>query len=128
MPRFKFREEVSGGSELAVFHVFATLADSFPGVGLGGEVEQPLVGGGVLHEGSGLSLNGQHHGTFAFLELLQEFARAAAERRQRPDVLRDVEPRRGSIQAPFWVLSEGAAGAAKRLAELGGTEPGLRPA
>ena len=40
--------------------VFQTLADTLFDVGTGGNVEQPLIGTGVLHDGCGLSLHRKH--------------------------------------------------------------------
>jgi hypothetical protein len=68
---------------------------------LRGYIQQLLIGFGVLHNGRGLPLDGQYDGTLAFLELLQELTRAAAKRRQRLDVFRDIEHRLAPIKAPF---------------------------
>jgi hypothetical protein len=42
-------KDVSGRASASVGHVIPPLADAFPGIGAGGDVEQSLIGCGVLH-------------------------------------------------------------------------------
>src|ERR1035438_6746841 len=71
--------------------VIQTLADGFVHIGTGGDVQQALVGRGVLHDGGGLAFYGKHHGPFALPQVLHTIARTATESRQRLDVFGDVE-------------------------------------
>jgi hypothetical protein len=93
MSRFKFREELSRRLHPTLSHILKALADTFFRVSLGGNVQQPLVGLGILHDSSGLSFHGQYHGTLTLLELPQELSGTAAECRERLDVFRDVKHR-----------------------------------
>jgi len=80
-----------GGSGASVNHVIKTLADSFLQIRAGGDVQQALVGFGILHDRRCLPLHPKHHGTLTFLQLSHEVAGTAAEGRQRLDVLGDVK-------------------------------------
>jgi hypothetical protein len=64
-----------------VCDVVQTLTDSFPSIGASGNVEETLVGFGVLHNGSGLSIHCQHHRTFGLFELFHEITGRPAKRR-----------------------------------------------
>src|ERR1035441_2538101 len=72
-------------------YVIKPLANALVHIGAGGDVEQALIGFGVLHNGLGLALDREHYGPLAFLELLHEVAGAAAEGSQRLDVFGDIE-------------------------------------
>jgi predicted nucleic acid-binding Zn ribbon protein len=63
--------------------VVQTLTDTFLSIGAGGNVEEALIGLGVLHNGSGFSVHCQHHRTFRLFELFHEFTGRPAKRRQR---------------------------------------------
>jgi hypothetical protein len=80
-----------GGTGAAVGHVIKSLADSFFRIRAGGDIEQALIGFGVLHDGRSLPLHRKHHGPLAFFQLLHEIAGAPAESRQRVDILGDVK-------------------------------------
>src|ERR1035437_3677021 len=84
-------EKLPRRADLSFFRVLQSLADTFLCVGTGGNVEQSLIGVGVLHDGCGLPLHRKHHGTLASFQLFHEVAGPAAERGQRLDVLRDVQ-------------------------------------
>lgn len=71
--------------------IIQTLAKAFLGIGAGGDVEQTLIGLGILHNGGRLPLNCEHDGAFALLQLLQEFAGEASKGRDRLIILRDVQ-------------------------------------
>src|SRR5580698_2905850 len=90
-----------GGSGASVGHVIEPLADSLFRIGTRGDVEQALVGFGVLHDGRGLSFDGEHHGTLALLQLLHEVAGTTAKSRKRLNVLGDVQHSFGPFKAPF---------------------------
>jgi hypothetical protein len=81
-----------GGAGAPVGHVIKPLADSLFRIRTGGDVEQALVGFGVLHDGGSPPLDVEHHRALAFLQLLDEVAGTAAEGRQRLDVFGDVQP------------------------------------
>jgi len=49
-------EELPSRTAFTLTKVFQALPDAFVDVGLGGEVEEALVGGGVLDDGFGLPL------------------------------------------------------------------------
>jgi len=85
----------------SVGYVIQSLTDAFPGVGLGSDIEQSLIGFGVLDDGRGLPPHGEHHGAPAFPKLLQEIAGGAAEGRQRLDVLGNVQHRPAPLIAPY---------------------------
>jgi len=72
-------------------NVFESLADAFAGIGLGGEVEQALIFGGILEDGFGLAVDGEDDGALGLLELLDELDGVVAEGGEWLDVLGDVE-------------------------------------
>src|SRR5580698_7553907 len=90
-----------GGSGASVGNVIKPLADSLFRIRASGDIEQTLVGFGVLHDGSSFPFYGEHHGALAFLQLLHEVARTTAESRQRLDVLGDVQHGSAPFKAPF---------------------------
>jgi len=60
-------------------------------VSAGGDVEEPLIGFGILHDRGGLAFHREHDGAFALLKLFDEVAGPAAKGGQRLDILGDVE-------------------------------------
>ena len=50
MPGFEVREERSGRLQPSHFRVLQALTDAFPRIGAGGNVEEALIGLGVLHD------------------------------------------------------------------------------
>jgi hypothetical protein len=58
----------------AVRNIVQTLADEFFRICAGGNVEQPLVGFGILHDGGRLPLHSEHHGPLGLLELFHKVA------------------------------------------------------
>lgn len=100
MPGFELGEKVADGARFACSGVFQALADAFGGVGLGSDVEQVLVRLCVLNHDNGFSLNGEHHRTLTFLELLHEIAGTAAEGGEGLNVSGNVHRRHRSIEAP----------------------------
>jgi hypothetical protein len=61
--------------------------DSFLRAGPAGNIEQSLVGLGVLHDGGCLPLYRQDHRALTFSELLHEVTESTTKGRQRLDVL-----------------------------------------
>src|ERR1700730_5639076 len=80
-----------GGPSASVGHIIKSLADSLFRIRAGGDVQQALVGFGVLHDSCCLPLYSEHHGALALFQLLHEVAGTAAEGRQRLDVLSYVK-------------------------------------
>jgi hypothetical protein len=74
-----------------VGYVIKALTDTFRGVGTGRNVEQALIGLGILHDSRCFALHRKHHGALALLELFHEVAGTSAEGCQRLDVLGDVQ-------------------------------------
>jgi hypothetical protein len=101
MPGFEIREKLFRWPHPAFFCVLQALTDSLPGIGMGRNVEQALIGFGILYDGRCFPLYGQHYGALGFLELFHEVTGPAAERRQRLDVVRDVKHGIAPIKAPF---------------------------
>lgn len=74
MRGFEFIEKLPRGPSLSFFPTLKALPDTFLGVGLSSNIEQSLIGFGVLHDGC-FPLHCEYHGTLAFFELLHEIAR-----------------------------------------------------
>jgi hypothetical protein len=81
MSGFKFREKLLGVASLRLPRLLKALADSFAGIGAGGDIEQSLVSGCVLYDRLSLTLDRQHYGSLAFLELFHEVAGATSKSR-----------------------------------------------
>jgi hypothetical protein len=101
MERFEVFEKLTRRADLTLFQVLQTLTNTFFRVGSGGNVKQALIGAGVLDDSRGLTLHSEHQGALGSFELFYEIAGTAAERRQRLNVLRDIEHDVIAIQAPF---------------------------
>ena len=85
-------------------NIVQALTDAFAGVGTGSEVEEALVGFGILHDGCRLAVDRQNHRTLGLSQLLHEVAGSPSKRRQRLDVFRDVHQK--VLTAPYKVLPE----------------------
>jgi hypothetical protein len=79
------------GTHTTLLCVFDALPDSLKCVGLRGDVEQALIGFGILDDRFRLSIDGKNQRFLRFLELLHELPRIAAERRHRLNVFFDVK-------------------------------------
>jgi hypothetical protein len=79
------------GSGSSAGYIVKTLPDAFFRVSTSGNVEQPLIRFGVLHNCCGLSLHSDHNWTFGFFELLKKITRPAPEGGQRLNVFRDIK-------------------------------------
>src|SRR3984957_8298907 len=84
-------EHLAGGPSSAVIDVVQALPDRFVNVGARSDIEQPLILFRVLHDSLRLTIDGQHYGPLAFLDLLQKFGRIAPKVCQRLNIFRDVE-------------------------------------
>src|SRR5712671_2420488 len=69
------------GTHTTLLCVFDALADALKCIGLRGNVEQALIGFGILHDRFRLSIDRKNQRFLRFLEVLHEFPRIAAERR-----------------------------------------------
>ena len=113
-----FGEELCGCTAFALAQLGQPLTDAFAGIGCGGEVEQTLVGCGVLQYSLGLAVDGEDDGALRRLKLLHELNRVIAKRSKRLNVLRNVDPCwHGGASATgilsylrVWRLASGAAG------------------
>jgi hypothetical protein len=105
MRGFKLGKELAYRPELSFPRILKALADAFIRIGAGGNIEQVLVSLGILHDGGRFSVYGEHEGTFALLEMLDELAGGAAECGEGLDVGSDVEHGGPPGRAPYSVLS-----------------------
>ena len=64
---FEIVEKLSRRPDLSFFRVRQPLTDAFLHIGMGGNIEQALVGFGILHDSRCLSLHRKHHGALCFL-------------------------------------------------------------
>src|SRR5271166_3690993 len=88
---FELVEKLFRRSYLFLFRILEALPDAFLGIGAGSNVEQMLVGFGILNNSRGLALHGEHHRALAFLQLFHEIAGTPAEGGQRLNVAGDVK-------------------------------------
>jgi hypothetical protein len=76
MSGFEFLKDYSSRACFALLRVRAALPNSFFFAGAGSNVQQALVGLGVMHDGSRLALDRQNDRAFALPQLLDEIAGA----------------------------------------------------
>src|SRR5437016_14030961 len=74
-----------------LLYVFEALPDALKRIGLCGNVEQALIGLGILHDRFRLSIDGKNQRFLRFLEVLHELPWIAAERGHRLNVFFNVE-------------------------------------
>jgi hypothetical protein len=91
MRGFEIREELLGVAALSLLGLLQALSDAFVSVGAGRDIEEPLIRAGILDDGLGLTFHREHHRPLALFEVLHEIPRSAAKRRQRLNVLGDIE-------------------------------------
>jgi hypothetical protein len=101
MRGFELVEKLPRGPSLSFFRTFKALPDAFLSVGMGSNIEQSLIGFGVLHDCGCFPLHCEYHGALAFLKLLYEIAGTTPESRQRLDILGNVKHWAAPIKAPF---------------------------
>src|SRR5260370_22760321 len=88
-----FVEHFTCRTGATVRYVFQTLPDAFGGTGVCRQVEQVLVGFGVLYDRGSLPVHRQDNGTLGLPEVLHYFRRMVAERGHRLNVFGDVHER-----------------------------------
>src|ERR1700674_1713245 len=88
---FELVEKLLRGPSFSFFRVLQALTDAFLCIDAGSDVEQALIGLGILHDGRCLPPHREHHRALALLELLDEVARPSAEGCQRLDVFGDIK-------------------------------------
>src|SRR5215831_16938795 len=66
------------------------LTNALGSAGFGREVEKPLIGFGVLHDGGSLSVHRQNQRPLGLFEMAQELRRMVAKRRHRLNVFGDI--------------------------------------
>jgi hypothetical protein len=91
MRGFEFGEELLGVAPLTLLGLFETLANALACVGESGDIQETLVGLGVLDDGGSFALYGEHHRAFALLKLLHEIAGPAPKRGKRLNVFGYIE-------------------------------------
>jgi len=98
---FKLVEKLSDWSCTAMCYVVEPLANTFLSIGARGNVEQTLIGFGVLHDRCSFAVNREHYRAFGLLELFHEVAGRPAKCSQRLNVTSDVQ----DIHPPdYWHL------------------------
>src|SRR6266849_2876276 len=95
-------------TDAALFYVLKTLTDSLKRVGLRRDVEEALIGFGILQDRFRFAIDGENQRPLGFLETLHEFSRIAPECGHRLNVFLDVEHTYLVLTmiAPLKVLSE----------------------
>jgi hypothetical protein len=81
----------TGWTHTTLLCVFDALPDSLKGIGLRGDIEQTLIGFGILDDSFRLSIDRKNQRFLRFLELPHELPGIAAERRHRLNVFFDVK-------------------------------------
>jgi hypothetical protein len=76
-------EDLAGGARSAGFQVFEPLTNPFRPAGLGGEIEQILIGVGVLKDGRGPAVNRQGQRTPGQADVIYERIGVISEYRHR---------------------------------------------
>jgi hypothetical protein len=101
MHGFELVEKLLRGPSFSLFRVLQALTDAFLCINAGRNVEQALIGFGILHDGRCLPPHREHHRAFAFFLALDEVAGTPAESRQRLDVLGDIQHEPAPSEAPI---------------------------
>src|SRR5882762_2732422 len=82
---------LTGRTHTTLLYVFEALPDALKRIGLCGNVEQALIGLGILHDRFRLSIDCKNQRSLRLFEMLHELPWIAAERRHRLNVFFDVE-------------------------------------
>jgi len=78
-------------TDAALLYVLKPLPDSLSRVGLRRDVEEALIGFGILHDRFRFAIDGENQGSLGFLKTLHEFARITPECGHRLNVFLNVE-------------------------------------
>src|SRR6266480_2841574 len=79
------------GTHTTLLYVFEALPDSLKSIGLRGDVEQALIGFGILHDRFRLSIDCKNQRLLRLFEMLHELPGIAPECRHRLNVFFDVK-------------------------------------
>ena len=85
----------------SVSNIIAALPDPFQRISLCRNIEQPLIGGGILHHGRSLAVNREHQVPLGFFKALQERRRIVSKRGKRLYVFGDVHTREAPFKVPI---------------------------
>src|SRR5437660_4839818 len=94
----KHLQRFTGGTRTTLLYVFAALPDSLKSIGLCGNVEQALIGFGILHDRFRFPIDRKNHRFLRLFEMLHELPWIAAERRHRLNVFFDVKHHHLTLQ------------------------------
>src|ERR1039457_8918 len=101
MSSFEFGEEFLDVLPFSLSGILQALADALAGVGASRDVEQALIGFGVLHDYRSLAFHGENYRALALSELFHKIARPATERGQLLNILGNVQHRSYSYSSTF---------------------------
>jgi len=105
-------EELGCGTAFSSLEFFESLTDALLDVGEGGEVEEALVGGGILEDGFRFAVDGEDDGALGSFQLLEEFGGVVAEGGEGLGVLGGVDhvwsPPGESLPLGLWIGSAGS--------------------
>src|SRR5271167_2375300 len=90
MLRADLVEHRLGRPDSAVTEIVKSLANALTSAVLGCEIEQTLIGFGILHDRRRLAVHRQDDRTFGLLEMAQNIGRTIAESGHRLNVFSDV--------------------------------------
>jgi hypothetical protein len=79
------------GVRATLLYILKALPDSLKSIRLRGNIQQALIGFGILHNRFRLSIDGKHQRSLGLLKLFHEFPRIAPECRHRLYIFLDVE-------------------------------------
>ncbi len=74
----EYFERFARRAHAALLHVFQALADAFLRIRLRGDIQQALIGFGVLYDGFRLSIDAEGERLFCFLAMTHDLRRIAA--------------------------------------------------
>jgi hypothetical protein len=86
-----FVKHLAGRPHPSSLYVFEALPDIFGNPGFRRQIQEILIGSGVLDDGFGFPVDGEDNGPLGFLKVLHEPRRIATEGRHGLDVFGNVE-------------------------------------
>lgn len=93
-------EDFARWARPALRNVVQALANPLAGVSLGGDIEEPLIGRGILNHQFRFAVDGKNHGTAGGLQPLYNIGRLPAKIRQRLNIV-------GGVHTPYIALRGG---------------------